>query len=87
LCAGTWRDLKVAIKTVIFQNSGDGRKAGRIASEAAIASNMQHTNIVATYSHEIKLMAEACQQREHECYKLYLIQVPLLSACYLCACM
>jgi hypothetical protein len=52
--AGEWRKLAVAIKTVVFQNGEDDSYTKHVASEAAIASNLMHKNVVNTYSHDIR---------------------------------
>jgi hypothetical protein len=68
----------VAIKTVVFLSDQKEHKASSIASEAAIASNLAHKNIVATYSHDICNVSSASQAvegTELDIYKFYLIQV------------
>jgi hypothetical protein len=78
MCAGEWRGLEVAIKTVIFQSSNKESKASAIASEAAIATNLTHRNIVATYAHDICNVTGAAAEvegAELDIYKFYLIQV------------
>jgi hypothetical protein len=80
---GEWRGLEVAIKTVIFQSSHKEKKASAIASEAAIATNLTHRNVVATYAHDICNVTgdgstRAIEGAELDIYKFYLIQVPLL---------
>lgn len=74
--AGEWRGLEVAIKTVIFSSSGidSDQQTAVVASEAAIASNLVHPNIVATYSHDVLDVAKAVGP-ELGVYKFYLIQV------------
>jgi serine/threonine protein kinase len=71
--AGQWRGLDVAIKTVLFQSGAGDDQTVKIASEAAIASNLVHKNIVATYSHDICNVASA-GTNELEIYKFYLVQ-------------
>jgi hypothetical protein len=71
-----WRGIPVAIKTLIFEDgtqTGDTQTA-LIASEAAIASNLVHRNIVATYSHDI---CNVYNETKHEpgIFKFYLVQV------------
>jgi hypothetical protein len=68
----------VAIKTLIFEDSHDSRETALIASEAAIASNLSHRNIVATYSHDVCSIAGQAQP-EPSIFKFYLIQVRLLA--------
>jgi hypothetical protein len=69
--------VEVAIKTVIFQNAVNEHMTAVVASEAAIASNLTHCNIVATYSHDICNISAANGSGSHELdiYKFYLIQV------------
>ena len=79
-CAGQWRGLDVAIKTVIFSSSQGDQQTQVVASEAAIASNLSHKNIVATYNHDILDVAKAVGP-ELGVYKFYLIQArPPLSS-------
>ena len=73
-CAGQWRGLDVAIKTVIFSSSQGDQQTQVVASEAAIASNLSHKNVVATYNHDILDVAKAVGN-ELGVYKFYLIQV------------
>lgn len=75
--AGKWRGLEVAIKTVIFSSAGGDAQTGFVASEAAIATNLFHRNVVATYSHDILDVAKA-HGPELGVYKFYLIQVRFL---------
>jgi serine/threonine protein kinase len=53
---GTWRNLPVAVKTVVFQDrSCGGEKAQRRAiTEAAITSSVSHPNVVATLSYDLQ---------------------------------
>ena len=64
----------MAIKTVIFQSCGGDQQANVVATEAAIATNLVHPNVVATYSHDVLDVAEAVGN-ELGVYKFYLIQV------------
>ena len=64
----------MAIKTVVFTSAGGDAQTGRVASEAAIASNLSHPNVVATYSHDILDVARSVGA-ELGVYKFYLIQV------------
>ena len=73
--AGEWRGLEVAIKTVLFQTGQSRRMAQAVAGEAAIASNLTHRNVVATYSHDICHVSQPGSQRELELFKFYLVQV------------
>jgi hypothetical protein len=72
--AGQWRGIPVAIKTLIFQDGKGDHQTTLVASEAAIASNLVHRNIVATYSHDI---CNVVSETAHELgiFKFYLIQV------------
>lgn len=74
--AGQWRGLDVAIKTVQFQAGALDSPVVAISNEAAIASNLNHPNIVATYAHDI---ADVTAQKEGRAadsvYKFYLVQV------------
>ena len=70
--AGAWRGLEVAIKTVVFP--GADEQMAQVASEAAIASNLSHRNVVATYSHDIVDVVRAVGP-EPGFYKFYLVQV------------
>jgi hypothetical protein len=74
--SGQWRGLEVAIKTVIFQSSQHEHTTSAVASEAAIATNLTHSNVVATYSHDICNVTQA-GGAELDIYKFYLIQVRL----------
>eukprot|EP00892_Ulva_mutabilis_P009184 jgi/Ulvmu1/6638/UM003_0276.1 len=70
---GKWRGLEVAIKTLLFQSSDSGSKTAVVASEAAIASNLLHHNIVATYATDVCTVA-AESRRDLDVFKFYLIQ-------------
>eukprot|EP00892_Ulva_mutabilis_P012770 jgi/Ulvmu1/9866/UM057_0020.1 len=70
---GEWRGLDVAIKTVIFSSDQGDRQTQVVASEAAIASNLSHRNVVATYNHDVLDVAKAVGP-ELGVYKFYLIQ-------------
>lgn len=65
----------MAIKTVLFQSGSGDDQTSRVASEAAIASNLVHRNIVSTYSHDIRNVTSS-QGNELAIFKFYLIQVP-----------
>ena len=67
----------MAVKTVIFSSRAGvalDKQTALVASEAAIASNLSHHNVVATYSHDIVDMARAVGP-EPGVHKFYLIQV------------
>ena len=73
--AGEWRGLEVAIKTVVFQSDERDNQLAAISSEAAIASNLAHANIVATYSHDIHGVPTASDcGNELGIYKFYLVR-------------
>ncbi|KAI8469769.1 MAG: hypothetical protein J3K34DRAFT_512345 [Monoraphidium minutum] len=56
---GTWRNLPVAVKTVVFQDkAAGGEKAQKRAiTEAAITSSISHPNVVATLSYDLQPLA------------------------------
>lgn len=66
----------MAIKTVVFQKGEDDAYTSLVASEAAIASNLVHKNVVTTYSHDIRNIIVG-PGPEHSIYKFYLLQVNL----------
>lgn len=76
----------MAIKTVMLQRGACEADVSRVASEAAIAASLVHSNIVATYSHDITGSPEKPRPEagapggEHpvkgdSTFKFYLIQV------------
>jgi hypothetical protein len=67
----------VAIKTLVFQTDAADNQLNKVASEVAIASNLVHHNIVATYSHDVCPVTEESGNsgKELGIYKFYLIQV------------
>ena len=71
--AGEWRGLEVAIKTIVFESGVEDNQTARVASEAAIASNLVHSNVVSTYSHSIASVGDRVGN-ELEVFKFYLIQ-------------
>lgn len=73
--AGLWRGLPVAIKTILFQSEPQQQQTESIASEAAIASNLSHKNVVATYSHDIRSVDNPGATNELAVFKFYLVQV------------
>jgi hypothetical protein len=80
---GRWKTLEVAIKTVLFQTAGGGGRTGltaseaAIATEAAIAMNLCHHHVVATYSHDVCSVPARGDSGAQELgiFKFYLIQV------------
>ena len=63
----------MAIKTVVFQGGEDAAASALVVSEAAIASNLFHKNVVATYCHDIRSLA-AGKGQEASVFKFYLLQ-------------
>jgi hypothetical protein len=66
----------VAIKTVVFESGSHTSQTALVASEAAIASNLMHNNIVKTYKHDVRTISDT-QGTELGIFKLFLVQVPL----------
>ena len=61
---------------MIFQSRAADAIKATVASEAAIASNLTHSNVVATYGHDIcGAAAGARGTNELDIYKFYLFQV------------
>ena len=88
---GRWRELDVAVKTVLFSHtkgSGNGPEK-RAVMEAAVASTIVHPNIVATYHYDIKRIravqgkdgAIQIEDSSRSDWKLYLIQVSAALNC------
>lgn len=67
----------MAVKTIIFQAAAGDARAALVASEAAIASNLNHRNVVATYSHDLRSVSETGPKGKAELgiFKFFLIQV------------
>ena len=74
LRAGQWRGLDVAIKTVLFDSGPEAAELSKVASEAAIASNLHHDNVVITYAHDICKVESPLHGNELAMFKFYLIQ-------------
>lgn len=52
---GIWRELDVAVKTIIFRGEHDSKDYHqRAIREVAITSGLAHPNVVCTYSYDIK---------------------------------
>eukprot|EP00198_Chlamydomonas_reinhardtii_P005764 XP_001695100.1 predicted protein [Chlamydomonas reinhardtii] len=54
---GTWRGLRVAVKTLVVHDAllgTEGRRRQRAILEAAISTSLHHPNVVATYAFEVK---------------------------------
>lgn len=66
--------MEVAIKTVVLSSDDAEQVTSSVAREAAIATNLGHANVVATYSHDVCVLA-APSARELGVCKIYLIQV------------
>ena len=76
----------MAVKTIVFQADHADTRAQLVAREAAIATNLAHKNVVATYSHDLTRVAAAGGVAgEAVVYKLYLIQVRSLVAKLRCS--
>lgn len=77
--AGEWQGIPVAIKTVVFQGGDDQTQSSLIVSEAAIASNLFHKNVVATYCHDVRSLMCGGVGNEEGVFKFYLLQVRLVA--------
>ncbi|GMH33731.1 hypothetical protein BSKO_01565 [Bryopsis sp. KO-2023] len=58
---GKWRELPVAVKTIVFrghQNDSQERQQAAIR-EVAITSGLAHPNVVCTYSYDIKRLTDS----------------------------
>ncbi|GLI63127.1 hypothetical protein VaNZ11_006034, partial [Volvox africanus] len=54
---GTWRGLRVAVKTLVVHDAllgTEGRRRQRAILEAAISTSLQHPNVVTTYAFEVR---------------------------------
>eukprot|EP00803_Ostreobium_quekettii_P007950 evm.model.scf_1330.3 EVM.evm.TU.scf_1330.3 scf_1330:17054-27691(+) len=51
---GVWRELEVAVKTIVFRGEGDKDFHQQAIREVAITSGLAHPNVVCTYSYDIK---------------------------------
>lgn len=65
----------MAIKSVVFQSGPGDKQTAVVATEAAIASNLLHDNVVTTYSHDISPCGSARRRNELPVFKFFLIQV------------
>ena len=81
MCAGEWQGIQVAIKTVVFQSGKDQTQSSLIVSEAAIASNLFHKNVVTTYCHDVRMVPDKMLGNEEGVFKFYLLQVWLRLVC------
>lgn len=54
---GEWRNMEVAIKTVLLEGDPADKAMASVAREAAIACNLSHPNVVATYSHDVACLS------------------------------
>ena len=50
---GRWRNLDVAVKTMLFSER-DGLRQDKAVMEAAVASSVVHPNVVCVYHYDIK---------------------------------
>eukprot|EP00798_Chlamydomonas_sp_ICE-L_P026217 gene26217-11949_t len=64
---GTWRNLEVAVKTMLFSGR-DGTRQYKAVNEAALASSVIHANVVCVYHYDIKPVTAAAHSREPQCY-------------------
>eukprot|EP00798_Chlamydomonas_sp_ICE-L_P026219 gene26219-11951_t len=55
---GTWRNLEVAVKTMLFSGR-DGTRQYKAVNEAALASSVIHANVVCVYHYDIKPVTAA----------------------------
>lgn len=77
-CRGYWKGHEVAVKTILFQDTGGSErgKLDRACKEAAIAMKLCHPSIVRTYTHQLQQMKSSLKGELVD-FKLYLIQVRL----------
>ncbi|GAX73134.1 hypothetical protein CEUSTIGMA_g587.t1 [Chlamydomonas eustigma] len=83
---GKWKNLDVAVKTVLFSNKSGQKDAPdkRAVMEAAVCTSIVHPNVVATYHYDIKAVRAEQQQDagsivieddvQESDWKLYLVQ-------------
>ncbi|KXZ50656.1 hypothetical protein GPECTOR_15g340 [Gonium pectorale] len=84
---GSWRGLPAAVKTLVVPEAAvgkEGRARQRAVLEAAISMSMAHTNVVATYSYDIKPLVQLPGGESEgaggevgdavAAYKLYIVQ-------------
>ena len=76
---GTWKGLKVAVKTLLLEDHSSGAQERRRAvKEAAIASAVGRgfPHVLCTYTHELRPVAQASAPslREASVWRLYLVQ-------------
>jgi serine/threonine protein kinase len=83
--AGEWRNMEVAIKTVLLEGDPQDKATTAVAREAAIACNLSHPNVVATYSHDVACLSNSQSAGGHglkqlwpatapDAFRFYLIQ-------------
>ncbi|KAG2425562.1 hypothetical protein HXX76_013606 [Chlamydomonas incerta] len=61
---GTWRGLRVAVKTLVVHEAllgEEGRQRQRAVLEAAVSSTLSHPNVVQTYAFDVRKMGELPQ--------------------------
>lgn len=59
---GIWKNMQVAIKTVLFQTSGDQLKDDPVIREATIAMRISHMHLVATYCANVRILDDGVGQ-------------------------
>ena len=77
---GEWRNMEVAIKSVLLEGDPHDSATSAVAREAAIACNLSHPNIVATYTHDVACLGHgngtgAWPSTGPDAFRFYLIQV------------
>ena len=70
--AGTWKNMRVAIKTILFQAS-TSIESEPVLREACIALRMSHANLVSTYHADVRPLSSPGHQLGCAC-QMYLIQ-------------
>ncbi|GIM10511.1 hypothetical protein Vretimale_14185, partial [Volvox reticuliferus] len=66
---GTWRGLRVAVKTLVVHDAllgTEGRRRQRAILEAAISTSIQHPNVVTTYAFEIRPLGVVTSPQESQ---------------------
>ncbi len=52
-CAGQWRGLPAAIKTIVSNEGDPDERRARLSREAALTCTLSHPNVVPTYHFEV----------------------------------
>lgn len=83
MLAGQWKGLQVAVKTITFQDRiyGGDKQQHRAVLEAAISSNLNHPNVVITYSYDIKPMRCVLVSLHGSCCELCPQQMTAIGHC------